>query len=191
MPKTHSPTALAAHLSCQHLTQLDRQRREGTLVLTFQKDPRVEALQERGRQHEGAYIARLRAQGRDVHDLTESRDPSQTLAAMQQGYGAIVQAPLGNEIFFGIADVLLRCETPSALGAYSYEPVDTKLSRETRASTILQLATYCDLLAAAQGIAPDHFHVVTPLAEETYRLADFAAYFRFVRSRFRWASSVA
>src|SRR5688572_24191327 len=109
---------------------------------------------------------------------------------MRAGHGAIVQAPLAGEGFFGIADVLLRCEMPSALGAWSYEPVDTKLSRETKATTILQLATYCDLLAAAQGIAPEHFHVVTPLAEEPYRLADFAAYFRFVRSRFRWASSV-
>jgi uncharacterized protein len=186
---TVSPTALAAHLSCPHLTQLERQRRAGTLSITFPKDPRVEALQERGRQHEAAYIARLRADGRSVHDLTDSRDPSRTLAAMREGYGAIVQAPLGNDVFFGIADVLLRCETPSALGGYSYEPVDTKLSRETRASSLLQLATYCELLGAAQELPPEHFHVVTPLQEEKYRLDDFGAYYRLVRSQFRSAST--
>ena len=186
---TFSPTALAAHLSCPHLTQLERQRRAGTLVITFPKDPRVEALQERGRQHEAAYIARLRADGRTVHDLTDSRDPARTIAAMRAGYGAIVQAPLGNDVFFGIADVLLRCEVPSGLGGYSYEPVDTKLSRETRASSLLQLATYCELMEEAQGLAPEHFHVVTPLEEERYRLDDFGAYYRLVRSQFRSAST--
>src|SRR6185436_14000533 len=113
--------------------------------------------------HEAAYITRLRDAGRTIKDLTDSRNPEDTLAAMREGYGAIVQAPLGNDAFFGIADVLLRCDG-------SYEPVDTKLSRETRASTILQLVTYCDLLGAAQGKDPEHFHVITPLADETYRL---------------------
>jgi len=62
--------------------------------------------------------------------------------------------------------------------------VDTKLARETRAGTILQLCTYCEMLAAMQGAEPARFHVVTPLAEEAYRTADFAAYFRLIRSRF-------
>src|SRR5688500_3083377 len=161
-PVTQSPTALAAHLSCPHLTQLERQRHAGTLVVEFRADPRVEALQVRGRQHEAAYIQRLAAQGRSVHDLTDQRDPAATLAGMRAGHGAIVQAPLAGGGFFGIADVLLRRETPSALGAWSYAPVDTKLSRETKATTVLQLATYCDLLVAAQGTAPERFHVVTP-----------------------------
>lgn len=191
MPHTlDSPTALAAHLSCRHLTQLERQRRAGTLVITFGKDPRLEALQERGRQHELAYLARLHADRRTVCDLTDSRDPAHTLEAMRKGYGAIVQAPLANDIFFGIADVLLKCEPSSALGEYSYEPVDTKLSRQTRASSLLQLAAYCELLRDAQGLAPEHFRVVTPLSEEKYRLDDFSAYYRFVRSQFQAANTV-
>jgi uncharacterized protein len=204
-----SPTALAAHLSCSHLTQLERQRRAGDLKIDFRADPRLEGLQERGRRHEAAYIIRLKDAGRTIKDLTESRNPEDTLAAMREGYGAIVQAPVGNDAFFGIADVLLRCEVPSALGDYSYEPVDTKLSRETRASTILQLVTYCDLLGAAQARDPEHFYVVTPSPPtplprergaaqvrlprdrgghvETYRLADFGAFHRFVRERFQAA----
>ena len=73
-----------------------------------------------------------------VTDLRESRDPAATLAAMREGVQVIVQAPLGDDVFFGVADVLLRVEVPSALGPWSYEPVDTKLPRETRAGTILQ-----------------------------------------------------
>ena len=65
--------------------------------------------------------------------------------------------------------------------------MDTKLARETRAGTILQLCTYCEMLAAMQGAEPARFHVVTPLAEEAYRTADFGAYFRLIRSRLKSA----
>jgi len=41
-----------------------------------------------------------------------------------------------------------RLEATSALGPWSYEVYDTKLARETRGSTILQLAVYSELLAA-------------------------------------------
>src|SRR5512138_1173360 len=128
--KLMTPSALAGHLSCAHFTQLERQRRAGTLHIEFPADPRLEALQQRGFRHEADYVERLRAEGRRIHDLTETRDPAATIAAMRAGYDAIIQAPIASEIFFGIADVLLRCETPSAFGSHSYEPVDTKLSRK-------------------------------------------------------------
>ncbi len=144
-------------------------------------------MRERGAEHERAYIERLRHAGSSTVDLRQSKDPRATLAAMREGAQVIVQAPLGNDDFAGIADVLLRVELPSTLGAYSYEPVDTKLARETRAGTILQLCTYCEMLAAMQGGEPLRFHVVTPMKEEAYRTADFAAYFRLIRSRLRSA----
>ncbi|MFZ3323726.1 MAG: TM0106 family RecB-like putative nuclease [Usitatibacter sp.] len=188
-PRPYSPTDFAAHLACAHLTQLEQQRRAGTLSIAFPTDPRLEALQVRGRLLEAAYIEKLRSQGRVIHDLRETRDPAATIAAMREGVEVIVQAPLANGKFFGIADVLLRCERPSNLGAYSYEPVDTKLARETRATTMLQLMAYCEMLDASQGIHPTYFHVVTPLKEETYRAADFGAYYRFIRARFEAATT--
>jgi len=184
-----SPSAVAAHLSCGHLTQLERQRREGTLRIEFATDPHLESLKERGLRHEAEYIARLRAEGRLVRDLRDTKDPSATLAAMREGVGAIVQAPLANDQFSGIADVLRRCGSPSTLGGYSYEPVETKLARDTRASAILQLMTYCELLEPLQGKAPEHVHVVTPLADETYRRDDFVAYYRWVRGQYLAATS--
>ena len=39
-----------------------------------------------------------------------------------------------------------RVETPSALGPWSYEVIDTKLARETKGNTVLQLSLYSDLL---------------------------------------------
>ena len=187
--KLLTPSALASHLSCGHYTQLERQRRAGTLKIEFPADPRLEALQKRGYLHEAEYVKRLGDEGRSIKDLKDSKNPADTITAMREGYGAIVQAPMANDLFFGIADVLLRCETPSALGPYSYEPVDTKLTRETRASTILQLVTYCDVIGGYQGAPVEHFHVVTPIANESYRRDDFGAYYRLIQSQFMTASA--
>ena len=44
-----SPTKLANHLSCAHLTQLDLQRARGELKIEFVPDARLEAMIERGR----------------------------------------------------------------------------------------------------------------------------------------------
>lgn len=184
-----SPTLLAGHVSCAHLTQLERKRQVGELTVEFNADPRLEAMRIRGQQHEARYIERLHAQGREVCDLRGENDPAMTRDAMQRGCDVIVQAPLSNEVFFGYADVLLRVENRSALGDYSYEPVDTKLALDTKAGTILQLCTYCDMLASMQGARPDRFHVVTPLGNESYRLADFGAYYRVVRVRLGDAAS--
>jgi uncharacterized protein len=186
-PRLLTPTQLSTHLACAHYTQLERKRRAGELEVEFMPDPRLEAMRIRGAEHERAYIERLRLVGSSIVDLREKKDAQATLAAMREGAQIIVQAPLGNDDFSGIADVLLKVEVPSALGAWSYEPVDTKLARETRAGTILQLCTYCEMLAAMQGAEPARFHIVTPMKEEAYRTADFAAYFRLIRSRLQSA----
>jgi predicted RecB family nuclease len=73
---------------------------------------------------------------------------------------------------------------PSGFGSWSYEPIDTKLARETKAGTILQLCLYSDLLAEAQRLAPEHMYVVAPWSDfvpQQYRFADYAAYFRKVK----------
>lgn len=184
-----SPTDVAHHLACHHRTQLERRRRAGILPVAFAPDARLEAMRIRGAEHERAYIASLRAAGLRIIDLTDTRDPAATLAAMRAGADAIVQAPLANDTFFGIADVLLRTSTPSNLGAFSYQPVDTKLAAETKAGSLLQLLTYCELLGSMQGTTPAQFFVVTPASPdpEQYHTADYAAYFRVIRDHLRTA----
>jgi uncharacterized protein len=189
VPRHLTPTDLANHLACAHLTQLERARREGRLDLRVPRDPRLEALVLRGLEHEKRYIEQLRAEGRTVRDLSEEHDAKATLAAMREGFGAIVQAPLAGDGWRGRADILLRVEERSALGAHSYEPADTKLAHETRAATILQLCTYCELMAGSLGAPPRGFVVVSPLAATRWRTADFAAYFRLVRARLSAAAT--
>jgi predicted RecB family nuclease len=182
-----SPTKLANHLSCAHLTQLDLRRARGDLKIEFIRDARLEAMIERGRQFEADYVQQLRAEGRQVVTLDASSTVDYTLSRMQSGAEVIVQAPLSNEQFHGFADVLLRAKAPSKLGAWSYEVLDTKLARQTKAGTILQLLTYGEMIAGMQGLTPEHFYVQTPLGRESYRTADFGAYHRLVLARLQAA----
>lgn len=184
-----SATDLAAHLSCKHLTQLNRDVAEGRREAPRWSDPAQALLQQRGLEHETAYLESLRREGPSVVTLgTNGHDatPEMTLAAMQSGAQVIVQAPLLDGRWQGRADVLLRVERPSALGTWSYEVVDTKLARETKAGTILQLSLYTDMVGVLQGLAPECMYVVTPasgLTREVYRYQDFQAYYRLVRSQ--------
>lgn len=183
-----SATDLVGHLNCGHLTGLDLAVAHGRAGPAKVWDPSLEALWERGKQHEAGYVRRLEEQGLDPVliggvDVTQE-SVAQTLAAMRAGAPAIVQAALHAGAWSGRADVLLRTPEPSVFGGWSYEVVDTKLARVTKGGTVLQTSLYSDLLAEAQERAPALMHVVRPhtgFELETYRVADYAAYYRFVR----------
>ena len=81
---------------------------------------------------------------------------------MARGDAIIVQGALQAGRWNGRADVLRRVETPSRFGAWSYEVIDTKLARETKGNTVLQISLYSDLLSATQGVEPTSAYVVTP-----------------------------
>ena len=103
------------------------------------------------------------------------------------------QGALSDGEWFGRPDVLRRVATPSMRWKWSYEVEDTKLARETKATTILQLSLYSDLLAKIQGMVPEFLRVVPPgegFAGEKYRVSEYAAYSRFVMKRLRGAVGV-
>lgn len=185
-----SATDLANHLGCAHLSRLNRAVAGRELEPPTWRDPIGELLQERGREHEKSYLRHLRE--RLAIDVVEIRSDdaadgtAQTAAAMRAGAPLIYQAPLGDRRWYGRADFLRRVETPSALGAWSYQVIDAKLATETRAGTILQLCVYSELVAGIQGAWPTHAAVVAPhhgFEPERYRLTDFAAYYRLVKHR--------
>ena len=180
-----SATDLVGHLNCHHLTVLDRAVADGALPKPKVWDPLLQILSERGTAHEQSYVEHLTAAGLDVVridgiDVTGAA-VTEAHAAMQRGVAVIVQAALTHQGWNGRADVLRRVETPSGLGGWSYEPIDTKLARETKADAVLQLCLYADLLAEMQGLPPEYMHVVAPWTEfqpQQFRFADYAAYFR-------------
>jgi uncharacterized protein len=182
-----SATDLGRHLGCRHLTQLDRAAAEGRIAFPpYYENPVLDALRERGERHEAAYEAHLRSNGRHVVRLDRDAAPETAIQLMRSGVDVIVQAPLSDGRFGGFADFLEKTDRPSDLGAWSYEVTDTKLAQDTRAGTILQLALYSELVGRVQGAPPEHLHVVkpgTPFERESWRHADFDAYYRFVKRR--------
>ena len=182
-----SASDLSGHLNCRYLTGLDLRAARGLLAKPKIWDPVLEVLVERGRQHETAYLDHLRSQGLPVTTIDgvciDPVSTAATLRAMKAGAPVIAQAAFQADQWGGRADVLLRVEKASALGPWSYEVVDTKLAQETKGGTVLQLCLYSDLLAKAQGLAPELAYVVTPetaFVPQPYRLAAFAAYYRRV-----------
>lgn len=181
-----SPTDLSGFLECAHLTGLQRRVALGELERPRRDSRRIEALQQRGIDHEKGYLAHLRTRHDDVVDLGDRPSLEDTVAAMQRGADVIYQARLAEGEWAGYADFLVRVPQPSALGDWSYEAQDTKLARTTKGGTLLQLSVYSMLLERLQGRLPDFMVVVPPGTDwivERYRTEDFAAYFRLLRDR--------
>lgn len=193
-----SATDLSNFLACRHRTALDMAVALGTEKRPPKyEDPLLEILWQRGLEHEQRYVEKLKAQGLTVTDLRDIQDRDEHVAktreAIEAGIDVIVQGALRDGRWFGLPDVLRkvspRAESrePNASRLLKgtrraeYEVVDTKLSRDTKTGTILQLGLYSEMLALVQGSRPERFCVVTPYAEHEYRLDDFAAYVRMVR----------
>jgi predicted RecB family nuclease len=189
-----SASDLSNHLACRHLTVLDLQVADHRRPPPTWNSPDAWVLQQRGIEHENAYVQHLESQGLSVVDLkdvlNDSEAVSDTAMALRNGSDVIIQGNLAGDNWFGRPDVLRRVERSSNLGGWSYEVYDTKLARETKAGTILQLSLYSDLLEAVQGITPESMYVVPPgetYLPERYRVLDYAAYYRYVKSRLETA----
>jgi uncharacterized protein len=183
---------LSNHLACRHLTALDLQVARGERTAPDWAAPDLKVIQELGLRHEAAYLAHLSGQGLVVENLgtinhkEEERLLAETLTLMERGAKVIAQGALSDGEWFGRPDVLRRVETPSKRWKWSYEVVDTKLARETKATTILQLSLYSDLLSQIQGTLPEFLWVVPPgegYRGEKYPVLEYAAYYRHVRKR--------
>jgi predicted RecB family nuclease len=183
-----SASDLVGHLNCRYLTSLDLAVANGVLTKSFISDPVLEVLAERGALHEQDYVDHLKANGLSVTAIdgvgVDSSVVTQTLEAMKVGAQVIVQGALQASHWSGRTDILRRVEKPSDLGSWSYEVVDTKLARETKGSTVLQICLYSELLAATQKCVPEFAYVVTPGSDfqpEAFRITDYAAYYRRVK----------
>jgi predicted RecB family nuclease len=197
-----SPTDLANHLACPHLTQLELRVVRGELARPVLDDPYGRILMDKGNQHELAYLARLEADGRRVARMLtyddEEFDPDEARRATEDAIRAgdadvIYQAYLTDGTWRGFADFLERVDDgrgPGMPGPYEgqgsaiYEPVDTKLARSAKPLHLIQLSFYAEQLGRIQGRLPEHVHVELGTGERaTHRTAEFIAFFRRSRER--------
>jgi uncharacterized protein len=188
-----SATDLINYLECPHLTHLDIEIALGRLELKATRTDSTDLLARKGDEHERAHLAQLRSEGREIVEIESepgldgTREGAQrTAAAMRAGAEVIYQGVLFDGARWrGHSDFLQRVESPSELGSFSYEVADTKLARRVKPYFLLQLCFYSELLESIQGTAPVRMHVVLGTHEvQSFRLADFAAYYRAVKHRF-------
>jgi uncharacterized protein len=197
-----SPTDLVGYLACEHLTELERAAAMGLVKRPVIPDSELDLIVRRGFEHEARIRAEFEASGRAVTAIEPDASitdqaaklreaASRTLEAMRRGDEVIYQAAFFDGRWRGFADFLVRTDEGSDLGPWSYEVTDAKLARHTKAGTVLQLCSYSDQVARLQGRAPETMRVAlggrdAPL--EALRVADYAAYFRLVKSRFEAAA---
>lgn len=185
----YSASDLVNFLECEHLTSLDLINLE-TPLPKAEDDEQAKLIQDKGYAHEAAFLEHLQQTCPRVADLGQLKGSldeaaAATAQAMREGVDVIFQATLRDGALIGHADFLRRVPIPSNLGDYSYEVVDTKLARSTRAKFLIQLLFYSDILAKIQGVEPKAMHVVLgDRREESFRTADYLRYFRGLKARF-------
>lgn len=146
-----------------------------------------------GLQHEQLLIERLEAAGKAVAKLRgrqEQEDYDATLAAMRSGADFIWQASLRNDEMRGSADLLERIERPSALGSWSYIPIECKLSSHPKPIYLVQACAYCELLEPILGERPEHFKLYLgggrfEEGEQGYVVDRFWSWYEQLRQRYR------
>src|SRR5215213_7152873 len=190
-----SPTSLANFLACQHLTALDRAEAAGQIKKPFFADPGLDLLVKLGLAHEEEFLRYLTEEQnlqvtRIAKEISWENAAAETVDAIRNGAQVIYQAAFSSQQWQGRADFLIRVEKPSELNGWSYEVVETKLARSTKARAIVQLCFYSDLLSRIQGVIPDYMHVVLGggAHPETFSVHHYLAYFRKVQREFENAN---
>jgi uncharacterized protein len=178
-----SPSDLNSFLACEHLTRLDIAVARGELAKPVFESPEADLIKRKGDEHEAAYLASLRERGLVVEEVTFDFDWTQaaeaTAEVLRSGIDVVYQACFAHNGWRGFADFLVL--QPDG----TYEAVDTKLARHTKPYHLIQLCFYSEQLARIQGVEPTSMHIALGSGEtESFRVADFAAYFRRVRRHF-------
>ena len=191
-----SATDVANFLACHHVTTLDRAHAAGQQEKPFFNDPGIELLRELGANHELAYLEHLVGLHNSVvaipSDISWDEAVAQTMDALRRGKGVVYQGAFRIGPWHGRPDFLVRTEQPSALGAWSYEAIETKLARSTKVGALIQLCFYSDLLSQIQELQPEWMHVVLGgnIESMKYPVQQYIAYFRKIKRGFDSAQQV-
>lgn len=185
-----SATDVANYLACHHVMTLDRAEGRGLAKRPYFPDSGIDLLRELGVKHERDYLEHLAG----IHDrvvaissgISLNEATAQTVDLMKQGVGAIYQGAFQIGPWHGRPDFLVRVQKPSALSAWSYEAIETKLARSTKVGALIQLCFYSDLLSQIQKFQPEFMHIVLGTGTDSlsYPVQQFIAYFRRVKRDF-------
>jgi hypothetical protein len=120
---TFSPSDLNDFLACPHLTSLRLAVARGEISPPYRHNPHADLIRRKGEEWEAAYLAQLRAHGREV---VEPGDAAATEEALRRGADVVYQAILTDGRWLGKADFVER--QPD----YSYRGAKEKLAQHAR-----------------------------------------------------------
>lgn len=184
-----SASDLVNFMGCAHATSFDITNLAAPTTFPPDDESAV-LLQEKGIEHELAYLERLRADGRVVVEIsaegTLEHRVEATRQAMRNGPDVIYQGAFLVGRWHGYSDFLLkRDDVFSSFGPYAYDVADTKLARSAKAKHVLQLCAYAEMLSAEQGVLPASMHVVLGTGEvASLSTTSVLHYYRRARERF-------
>ena len=181
----YSPSDLVTFLRCRHASFLEIKSR---------LDPPESSesdllLQRKGKEHERSYLEKLKSESRSLIEIPQDRSLPEratlTRQAILSGVETIYQAVLVNGSWHGNADFLLKSTQPSSLGEYSYEILETKLTKTPEASHVIQLCAYSDLMSFVQGEIPLTMYLVLGDSRKySFAVEDFFFYYSQAKRQF-------
>ena len=118
-------------------------------------------------------------------DLNENDRFNETVSAIQKGHDLIYHAYLVDENFRGEADFLIKCDTPSDLGDFSYEVYDTKITRNLKPRHVTQITAYSDMLGKIQKLLPEKMYLIDGSDEKhTFKTIEYIDLFNHGKKEF-------
>src|ERR1035437_8380102 len=131
-----SPSDLVGFLQCGHLTELSLEVVRGTRSKPAEGDQEESVEQRRGIEHERAYLARLRAEGLDVVEISEDgglgAQAERTRVPLAAGPDVVYQATFVDgdgpgPMWRGHAAVLTKISEPRLASGLAPHPQDRKV----------------------------------------------------------------
>ena len=149
----------------------------------------LELVIELGLKHEKKHLNLFKDKYKKVKIIndksTENQRYKDTVLALKEGFKVIHKAFFIEETFRGEVDFLIRVETKSDLGAWSYEVWDTKIARKPQTRHVLQITAYSYMLGKLQGLLPKKMYLIAgDDKEHPYNVVDFTYYFVYTRKIF-------
>ncbi len=185
-----TPSKITAWLECAHFLTLRSQVDAGQLEVGVQQiNSLAELLIQKGAAHERSCLEEFENDGQYVYQVP-GRNPDESFEQwvqrvgnpMDQNFDVIYQMPFVHSGIRGIADFLVKVESPVA-GFCRYEPIDAKLTRsEGKPGHVLQLCFYADALEELTGLPPRLMHLWLGSSQQESLIVDqFRPYWRRLR----------
>ena len=158
-----SPSDLNNFVACKY-TALNEIRFHNKEIKKNEDKANDKLWKEMGIEHEKRHFKILKDKYKKSISIKSGLDENdrfiETVRAIQKGYDLIYHAYLIDVNFRGEADFLIKCDTPSDLGDYSYEVYDTKITRNLKPRHVTQITAYSDMLGKIQKLMPEKMYLI-------------------------------